>query len=250
MAALFPKIYDTIDKNPHKHATLRWREPTSTEGSLSTHWEGFSCLPLQPPGPLSLLLLTKEPLYELSSASMRAQLLREHLLTLHERVDKELIGRRYPRRKIQDLLAEQISANTPSKSVVLEEALCELFQVQKVQLSRRTKAISFYPPDLRLWKSDRPLLFAEEDNTWSFTPLSQSSFAEWLLQKETEGWTIEWPTADGKYEELKTTLQSMHLLPETKSKKEDLARILGRHQSIRTLQELQLQLTPVKLETP
>ncbi len=249
MAALFPKIYDTIDQNPHKLATLRWCEPTSTQGLLHEQWDIFQVKPLSPPGALSLLLCSTDPMYELGSIALRKQILTEHLLQLHERVDKELVGRRFPRKKVQDLLAGQLSAQNPTASALLEEVLCELFQTQKIHLNRRNKSIVFYPPDLRLWRSDRPLLFAEEDNTWIFSPLESQSFLDWLLAKENDGWKVQWPTADGKLEDIKSSLLSHNVVPEGKQKKDDLAKVLGRIQAIRTLTELQLNTHPVKLET-
>lgn len=239
MAALFPKIYDVIDKNPTKHATLRWRELISTEGS-SEQWESFCVMPLDPPGALSLLMLRTDPMYELGSPSLRKQILTEQLLVLHTRVDKELVGRRYPRKKIQDLLAGQISAQSPASSPLLEEVLCELFQVQKILIDRRSKTIQFSPPDPRLWKSDRRLVFSEPDNCWSFTPSESISLPVWLQQKEQENWQLSWPTADGKFEDLKAILVAKHRLPEGKVKKDELAVLVGRLQSLDCLTELQL----------
>jgi hypothetical protein len=250
MAALFPKIYDVIDANPNKDATLRWCEPTSTQGSKEDVWDIFHVKPLSPPGALSVMLTSTDPMYELGSIALKKQLLTEHLLAVHTRVDTELIGRRFPRRKIQDLLAAEVSAQAPSGSALLEEVLCELFQMQKIQFHRKSKRITFYPPDLRLWRSDRPLLFAEEDNTWIFTPTRSQSLANWLLAKEDEGWSLSWPTADGKLEDIKSKLLSHQVVSQTKAKKDDLAKALGRIEAIKQLQELRLTIDPVKLETP
>ncbi len=250
MAALFPKIYDVIDQNPHKLATLRWCEPTSTQGFQQELWDIFEVKPLSPPGALSLLLCSTDPMYELGSIPLRKQILTEHLMQLHKRVDNELVGRRFPRKKVQDLLAGQLSAQNPTPSALMEEVLCELFHTQKVHLNRRSKSIAFYPPDLRLWRSDRPMVFAEEDNTWIFTPAQTQSFLTWLLAKEEDGWKVQWPTADGKLDELKGALLALNVVVDGKQKKDDLARILGRAQAIRQLTELQLKTSPVKLETP
>jgi hypothetical protein len=239
MAALFPKIYDIIDQNPNKHATLRCGSPISTEGSPEL-WDCFSLKPLTPPGALSLLLLRFDPMYELGSPALRKQILTEQLMVLHERVDKELVGRRFPRKKIQDLLAGQLSAQTPSDSFLLEEVLCELFHVQKILMDRRSKTIAFAPSDPRLWVSDRPVVFSERENTWSFQPSHSKPLAEWLEQKEHEGWKVSWPTADGKFEELKGLLLQSNALPLGKAKKEELAQILGRRQTLTTFQTLQL----------
>lgn len=240
MAALFPKIYDVIDKNPTKHEILRWREPTSTEVLQPELWDIFALRPLEPPGPLSLLSLHTEPMYELSSQALRKQLLTESLLTLHGRIDKELIGRRYPRKKLQDLLAAEISTQKPSGSPLLEEALCELFQVQKISLNRRAKSIVFFPSDPRAWSTNKKILFAEEDNIWSLQPTKELNLGTWITEKEDDGWKVSWPTADGKFEEIKASLTAKQITFSSKQKKEELACMLGRAQSLETLYSLSI----------
>ena len=249
MAALFPKIYDIIDANPQKHATLRWREPTSTQGS-SEPWDIFTVHPLNPPGALSVFLLHSEPMYELGSIPLRRQFQVEHLLKLQERVDKELVGRRFPRRKVQDLLGAQISASSPTTSPMLEEVLCELFHVQKIQIHRRNKSLSFFPPDLRVWTSEKPILISDEDNCWNFVPTQEVPLRSWLTQKEEQGWKVSWPTADGKLDDIKAGLFQQGIVYETKQKKDDLAQLLGRAQALVSLSEVNCTLHPVKLETP
>ena len=241
MAALFPKIYDIIDQNPSKHLTLRCHPSISTEGSPEL-WDIFTIKPCNPPGPLSLYLLSAEPMYELGSLALRKQILTEQLLTLQERVDKELVGRRYPRKKIQDLLAGQVNAQHPAPSSLLEEVLCELFQVQKIHIDRRNKALSFSPPDLRLWTSTKPIVIAELDNSWSFTPTQSLDLGDWLERKELEGWKVSWPTADAKFEELKLFLQQKNKLPEGKVKKDDLALLWGKYTALEILKTICFQI--------
>lgn len=242
MATLLEKIYNSIEKNPHKDETLRWREPIPTEGSTLEAWDSFSVRPLHPPGLLSLLLVWTDPMYELGTPALRTQIYRETLLHLQERVDKELIGRQYPRKKIQDLLANQLTTQTPQSSPILASALCQLFQVQLVHLDRRSKSITFSPSDPRVWSSDKPTYVTGEDNQWLFTPLHSFSLKEWFEQKEKDGWKVSWPTADGKYEELKAVAVQKNLLSATspKAKKDELALILGRNQSLLQLSSCQL----------
>jgi hypothetical protein len=240
MAALFPKIYDIIEQNPHKDTILRWREPTATEDFFTEVWEGFHAKPMDPPGALSTILFHTEPMFELSTLALRKQLLTEALLKLHERVDKELIGRRYPRKKIQDLLALELTAQTPSPHVILEDALCELAQIQKLRLNRQAKTIQVSPPDFRLWTTTKRLVFAEQDNRWTFHPVESELLAEWLLTKEQQGWSIPWPTADGKLDDLKQMCNELGLSMDTKQKKDDLAIKVGKAQALRHLRNLSL----------
>lgn len=238
MATVFPKIYDIIEQNPHKDLTLRWRETISTEGQ--TKWDTFSLRPLDPPGLLSLLLLWTDPMYELGTESLRKQILRESILHLHDRIDKELIGRRYPRKKIHDLLANQLSTQAPTSSDILSNALSELFQSQLVHIDRRNKKISFSPEDPRLWHVDHKVYATEEENRWSLIPTGSICLSTWLEEKEKEGWAISWPTADGKYEELKLNAIQQNILSEVsgKIKKEDLAKRMGRYSALKQLGEV------------
>jgi len=248
MAALFPKIYDIIDANPNKDATLRWCTTTATEGFSKEAWDTFYVQPLNPPGALSVFLMVTDPMYGLGSPALKKQIQMETLLHLQERVDKELVGRRYPRKKVQDLLGGQISATTPVSTPLLEEVLCELFHLQKIQINRRTKAISFFPPDIRTWTSEREIVVSDEENAWSFVPSKTLKLASWLTEKEEQGWKISWPTADGKLDEIKGGLLQRNVAYDMKLKKDDLALLLGRVQALGLLAELQL--IPVKLETP
>lgn len=241
---VIPQIYDIIDKNPNKGKILR-KQAVDTE--TTNTWDAFSMKPVEPSGPLSLFLWTVEPLFSVATPSLRKQLLTEKLLELHDRIDKELIGRRWPRKKIHDVLATQVSAGTPSESPLLLEVLSELFQKQLVVLNRKTKSISFYPPDIRCWTNEREVQVCCSEFCWFYEPLQETSFLPWLTQKEEEHWKIFWPTADGKLEDLKAKLTAKgltaHSLPgseSTKPKKEDWARCLGRAEAISTLHSLGL----------
>lgn len=64
----------------------------------------------------------------------------------------------------------------------------------------------------------------------------------WISARESEGWTFEWPMADGTLDEVrgKLTLDFPHLTVHPseagkKVKKEDYCRTLGRAQAIRAL---------------
>jgi hypothetical protein len=250
MAALFPAIYDMIDKNPYKDQciALRRDEQTTTAQS-SEEWDAFAVKPIQPPGPLSVLLWHLDPMFSMGTPALRKQILTEKLLELHQRVDTELIGRRWPRKKIQDVLATQVSAGAPNTSDLVEEVLCELFQIQKVRLSKKSKTIQFFPADLRNWTSDRRILVADDDHCWHYEPKEQISFVSWLTTKEDQGWGIHWPTADGKIEELKQAVNQKGLSARPalnsdskKIKKEDYARVLGKAETISILSNLGLRI--------
>lgn len=253
MNTVFPQIYSIIDKNPLKDTrinTALHRDVESTTAQGYETWDCFLCKPLQPSGPLSLLLSQFDPMYAMGTPALRKQIQSEKLLELQARVDTELIGRRWPRKKIQDHLASIVSTSGPTSAPLLEEVLCELFQVQKVSLVRKTKRIVFFPSDVRMWTSERTVVFGDDEGFWSYEPTNVDvSLIDWLQEKEQQGWKIQWPTADGKLEDLKTALTKRGLTAHvetgsdsTKVKKDDYARVLGRAEAISALHQLGLRI--------
>lgn len=249
MAALFPKIYDVIEQNQFRDFALELRPSAQSlrrEQSFET-WDCFQQVPLNPPGSLSQFLHNTDSLYEAASPSLRKQLQTEKVLEIQERVDRELVGRKWSRKKIHDALGEQINSTNPPYSELVEQVLCELYQYQKVIVHRKSTSLSFCPPDLRLWVSDRPIYVGDDEGCWSYEPTQMCDFLAWLTEKEDEHWKVQWPTADGKMEELKVEVLKRnlvaHVLPgseTTKVKKEDWARTLGRCQAIEGLTRLRL----------
>lgn len=249
MAALFPKIYNVIEQNPFRDVVLELRPSAHSlrrEQSFET-WDCFQQIPLNPPGSLSQFLRNTDSLYEAASPALRKQIQTEKALEIQERVDSELVGRKWSRKKIHDALGEQLNSSTPPYSELVEQVLCELYQFQKVIVHRKTKLLSFCPPDLRLWTSDRILYVGDDEGCWSYQPTETRDFLAWLTEKEDEHWKIQWPTADGKMEELKSEVLKRNLVAHTqpgsdstKVKKEDWARTLGRCQAIETLARLRL----------
>jgi hypothetical protein len=247
MAALFPKIYDVVDGNPFRDITIEIRPSGQTETETeSERWDCFFQTPLNPPGSLSQFLLTMDPLYGAASPALRKQIQTEKVLEIQERVENELVGRRWPRKKIHDALGEQINSSSAPFSELVEEVLCDLYHFQKIVVHRNSKSISFCPSDLRLWRSDRPIYVGDDEGCWSYEPVKPKGLLQWMTEKEEEGWKLKWPTAEGKLEELKADVLKRnliaHALPgsDKKVKKEDWARVLGRCQAIETLGRLQL----------
>lgn len=252
MAALFPKIYDVVDGNPFRDVTLNLR---SSEKGLrreqsSETWDCFAQSPLNPPGSLSQFLMNTDPVYGAGSPALRKQIQMETLLHIQERVDSELVGRKWSRKKIHDAFGEQINSSTPPYSDLLEEVLCQLYNYQKIILHRKTKSISFFPTDLRLWKSDVPIYVGDDEGCWSYQPTKPRNLLAWMTEKEDEGWKCKWPTAEGKMEDIKANVLRRNLTARTvpgseigsKVKKEDWARTLGRAEAIENLANLRLTL--------
>lgn len=244
------QITQWIQKNPNKHHLPSFsQKKTNDDPDLEVaSWDQFTKQKLELPGSLSAFLTATDPIYRSSSENGKSQLLREMILTLEERINNELVGRKWSRRKLQELVSAELAEKVPTPSAVLDEALCELFQLQKIMINQRDKKITFSPPDLRCWKSGVPLVITDSENLWLFEPMEESfgvgaPLVQWLQGKEDEQWTIQWSVADGKLEELKVALDALQLsarsrTPGEKVKKDDYARILGRAQCLSALGKL------------
>lgn len=232
-----------ISKNPHKHHLPDFQaKKTNDEDAIEFTWDGSPKYLLPLPGSLSCLLTFTDPVFRYASENGQRQILREAILTVEERIGKELVGRKWSRRKLCELVSAELAEKKPTMDRALEEALCELFQVQKVMILTLEKKIAFFPEDLRRWKSDRKILMSDSENMWLFEKEipSLAMLLTWVQSKEDEKWTIEWPVAEGKLEELRGELSGKGLvahprIPGEKVKKEDYARILGRAQAISIL---------------
>jgi hypothetical protein len=235
-------IQTWIQKNPNKHHLPSFQTKKTNDDSVEFQWEGSPKFLLPLPGSLSCYLTFTDPVYRYASENGQRQILRDTILLLQERIEKELVGRKWSRRKLCELVSAELAEKQPTFHAPLEEALSELFQVQKVMVSHNDKKIRFFPEDLRVWKSDRRILVSDSENLW----LYEKEFSclqdvlKWIQAKESEQWTIDWPLADGKLEDLRGELQSKGLtahprIPGEKVKKEDYARCLGKAQAISSL---------------
>jgi hypothetical protein len=231
-----------IAKNPNKHHLPDFQAKKTNDALEEFQWDSSPKFLLPIPGSLSCLLTFADPVFRYATENGQRQILRESILELEERIHKELVGRKWSRRKLCELVSAELAEKKPTMNAALEEALCELYRVQKIMIHHTEKRIAFYPEDLRLWKSDRKILLSDSENMWLYEKEISSlpALLTWLQTKEDEKWKLEWPVADGKLEELRAQLSAKGLvahprIPGEKVKKEDYARILGRAQAISTL---------------
>lgn len=231
-----------IAKNPNKHHLPDFQAKKTNDALEEFQWDSSPKFLLPIPGSLSCLLTFADPVFRYATENGQRQILRESILELEERIQKELVGRKWSRRKLCELVSAELAEKKPTMNAALEEALCELYRVQKIMIHHTDKRISFSPEDLRLWKSDRKIFLSDSENMWLYEKEMPSlpAFLTWLQTKEDEKWILEWPVADGKLEELRAQLSAKGLvahprIPGEKVRKEDYARILGRAQAISTL---------------
>ena len=115
-------VYKWISTNPHKHH-LPTFNTTTNDDTEKEKWEGFqkSLLPL--PGALSGILYCLDPMFRESTPSLQRQIMMEKILELQERVPNDLVGRRWSRKKILELLSAELAEKAPTTEVALEESL-------------------------------------------------------------------------------------------------------------------------------
>lgn len=210
---------------------------------------GLCPTPLEPPGPLSMLLWLTDAEFRGATAQVRRNILREQIIAVQTRVDAELRGIRWSRKKTtEQLAAQQTSAvSPPMQTPELDAALAHLFGYQKLLIDEAGRRVEFIPADPRTWSAEFPI--------WAATTGSRAvvhrageepvgpGLGQWLSDREREGWKISWPTAEGTMEELKTKLSQIGIgagvgAMAGKPKKADYAAAVGKAEAIRHISSL------------
>jgi hypothetical protein len=214
------------------------------EDAPATVAGGWIPTPLEPPGPLALYLWKTDPEFRGGSPPVRRTILRDTILAVTLRVESELRGVKWHRKKVvEQLAAQQTSAvSPPMDTPELDTALCSLYGYQKVVADEANKKIFFFPSDPRTWSTDLPV--------WGSTAGSRAvlhrsgeepvsrNLAIWLGDRERDGWKIDWPVSDGTLEEIKKQMleRGTGVGPSiTKPKKADYAAAWGRSEAITVL---------------
>jgi hypothetical protein len=216
--------------------------PASIEG-------GWVPTPLEPPGPVALWLWKTNPEFRAGASQVRRTILRDALIPIQVRVEAELKGIKWHRKKvIEQLVAQQTAAvSPPMETPELDEALCELFGYQKIVVDEAGKKVKFFPADPRTWTAERPVWAATTGaraavHCQGEQPVGPGQkLVLWLEDREKAGWRIQWPEAEGGMEALKDEMRrnGWSLSPRiTKPKKQDWAEALGRAAAIRHLSKL------------
>jgi hypothetical protein len=240
-----------LQQNPHRNEKVSpipirvCSDTNETEESPSTLC-GWVPTPLEPPGPLGAILWKTNPEFRAGSVNVRRTILRETILHLQTRIEKELKGHRWSRKKIIEQLALQQSADIspPQDTKDLNEALAFLYEIQIVFVDEANKKISWVPEDPRVWSPDRPVWALSVGSRAIFHLGKEESVAsklsQWVSDRENDKWRIYWPTAEGTFEAIKLKMLELNVGvgPRIeKPKKADYATALGRAESIQHLNE-------------
>jgi hypothetical protein len=204
---------------------------------------GLGVVPLNPPGPVSLVLWHTNPEYRAGNFMTRKGILREKIVELNERFQNELKGRTWNRvRSIQQLQEQESSAISPPQNTPeLNKALCFVLNIQICEVDEIHKKMFFYPEDLRSWSVEYPIYCVSWGSRSIYVKQPQEEarpfFKNWFFDLEEKKYKISYPTTEGTVKELKEKLNNFNLTLQleagVKPKKEDYMIILGKAESIR-----------------
>lgn len=254
MLSTLRTIQGWIQENPNRARTvgqIEIRTISDTqegEEAPATIAGGLVPTPLEPPGPVSLVLWKTDPEFRAATAQVRRTILREAILLVTEKADAELRGVKWSRKKVQEQLALQQTAavSPPMDTPELDRALAHMYDYQKVIVDEAGKKVRFCPPDPRTWSADVPIWGATHGSRAVLHQAGEESvgrgLAQWLGDREREGWRVEWPEADGTLAEIQSKMnqRGIGVGPRVeKPKKADWALALGRAECIAALGRLE-----------
>lgn len=201
---------------------------------------GLGVVPLNPPGPISLVLWHRDPEFRAGNYITRKTILREKIVEINERFQNELKGRGWNRAKTVEQLQQQESSavSPPQNTPELNKALCHILNIQLCEVDEIHKKMFFYPNDLRLWTKENPIYCVSWGSRSIYVKGSNETgnkfFKNWFFDLEQNNYKISWPTTEGTVKELKDKLNQFNLTVQVeKPKKEDYMNILGKAEAIR-----------------
>lgn len=239
--------------NRHRDSTLKVDKhlcPQHNSYVMDTYkfpgTEPWQMISLDPAGLLAFCLWNRDPLFRAGEGLLRRQLLNEGYIALRAEFERAAPARK--RRRMVELFENGLGLNRDGLAV--EPADLEAFwntwatvmNCQFVRIcSRGTKRISFVPA-LDLWSAHKPVHYVDEGCETIFLPpatcgVERRSLYAYISDRETEGWTVSWPTADGTKEELEKRLMPVLNVVRVseKAKKAEIAAALGRHDGLEAL---------------
>jgi hypothetical protein len=242
-------LREIFRKNPHIGNTvppisIQVCSDTNETDEIPSTICGWVPTPLEPPGPVAAILWKTNPEFRAATLSIRKTILRENIIKLQERIDRELRGHRWSRKKIiEQLVAQQSSdASPPQNTRELNDALAFLYGVQFVFVDEANKKISWSPEDVRTWSTKRPVWALSLGSRAIFHKIGEEPVGKqlgiWVSNREIEKWRIQWPVAEGTLEALKGRLSTLNIgtgLRIDKPKKADYAIAIGRAEALEML---------------
>jgi hypothetical protein len=197
---------------------------------------------LDPPGPVSVYLWLTDTLYRGATPQLRRVMLREKIIEITGDVERECRGVKWRRPKVLEQLAAQQSAavSPPQDTWELDRALAHIFEYQKVLVDEANRTVVFIPDNPAMWVADRPVWIIGVGSRTVFHKGQEhdcrKALPSWLEDRQTAGWTVKWPDADGSLEELKQRAAALGVsFRMEKPKKQDYSEKLGKVESMKRL---------------
>lgn len=196
--------------------------------------EGWAKMSVNPATPLSAILLAQESTYQMSNENIRKSLLRDETTDMQEKAILHLKGRAWPvRRTAEGISACGLEEGRSSQWPDLGwRALCSLRECQLIVINNEKKTIRFFPEDTRSWSSEKDTFCVDYECRYIWTHFNATSvLSNYILVRENESYTIEWPIAEGSMDELKEIYKKMNESYTGKLNKETLQKRIGRQET-------------------
>lgn len=240
-----------LKNNPNRYATVPSIEvsvvsDTQENEDVPKTICGWIPTPIEPPGPLAAFLWKTNAEFRAGTTPVRRTILRDTIIALQTRVENELRGRQWSRKKIiEQLSAQQTADLSPVQDTrELDAALAHFYQVQIVFVDEANKKVKWMPEDPRTWSASIPVWGLSLGSRAVYHNRNESSvgtnLSKWVSDRENEGWTMSYCDAEGTLESMKQTMSELNIGVGSrieKPKKADYAAVLGRVQTIRHLEE-------------
>jgi hypothetical protein len=228
-----------IQNNPNRGVVKLPTLETNIGLPKSPSGQTWETVAIEPATPLSCLLYMTDSIYAITPVVSRPSLLREKCTELEMTFASVLKGRQFPVRRTTDAIIAASTGGSNACSALGWKAMAGLFQCQIVWFDESQKLIQFYPEYVHEWTPEHPIYFMSHlaNQVWippehSWKP---SQFADWLANKEHEGWRCNYEEAEGTMEELKALQKELDIHPTEKVLKADLQKRLGKARVIKHL---------------
>jgi len=235
-------LLQEISENPSKSMCV----PTFTRNQIILNpkdslWGG-ELRKLLPAKLITAFLYAKDPLMVLAGQAYVSSQVRDKGFEIQEKASTSIRGNR---KLTKANMSDALSAMAPTLEQTKRTAhiLYELYEVQTVCFDAEAKTLWTVPEDLRRWSfAPNSTLWidsrCEHMLDWSADGAKEIAIGQWLSDRDMDGWTIDWPVAEGSYEDIKQKLSSRNVTPRTggaRPKKEDWAKALGKCEAIEYL---------------
>ena len=198
---------------------------------------------LSPSKLVAAWLYTVDPLMSAAGQGYRATEVRDRAFELQKLALTTIRGnRKLTKAKMGDALSSMKPSVDDTK--VIAAILYALKNIQTVCFDNDKKTLWTEPSDYRKWSSSFKTIWidtkCEQMIDWSAVDAKEPSLGKWLADRDTEGWNIDWPIAEGTFEDIKQRMRERNLTPRclepgAKIKKEDWAKSLGKAEAIEHL---------------